>query len=532
MINEKKDSKILIVDDEAMIRKVLKKYLSEKGYFIETVNDGLEALEILEKESFDLVLTDLKMPQMSGNELLESLSKNYPNLPKIVLTGYGTEKDIMLALKTGAYDFLTKPITDFNILEHSIEKAIKSKKLNDEKNLYIDQLQQLNEIFSMLNKGKNTKDIFDSLNVTLKEIIPFNKLALIVLEKDDKPNVKLLKSDTALFINEVRTQKIDSCSLVETFENIDHLKINDLAEYIKTNPKAKNINILIEEGMLSSLILPLVVNNEKRGFLIFASKKSNVFKQEHITFLNSIVGQIALSIERGELLFENEKHAKHLEHLVDERTMQILKTQNSTIFALSSLAEKRDPETGDHLARMRNYSVLLAQMLKYIGNNKEITNVFLRDLYNSSILHDIGKVGIPDGILLKEGFLTKEEFEVMKTHSEIGCEALKNASKDLGEDSFLKMSMDITLNHHEAYDGSGYPNGLKGEEIPLSARIVTIADIYDALTTRRPYKIAFSHEESIKIMKENSEKYDPLLFKIFIDNSEEFNGIKKEFSNS
>ena len=151
-----------------------------------------------------------------------------------------------------------------------------------------------------------------------------------------------------------------------------------------------------------------------------------------------------------------------------------------------------------------------------------------RDLYDASILHDIGKVGIPDDILLKPGPLTEEEWELMKTHAEIGCKALQRASKDLGENSFLQMAMDVTLRHHEKWDGSGYPDGLKGLEIPLSARIVALADVYDALTSVRPYKNAYSHEESVELIKKEAEKFDPEILKIFLDNSAEFNRIRLE----
>ena len=178
---------------------------------------------------------------------------------------------------------------------------------------------------------------------------------------------------------------------------------------------------------------------------------------------------------------------------------------------------------------MRNYSLLLAQLLKYVGGYKDIDNQYLRDLYNSSILHDIGKVGIPDGILLKPGFLTEDEFLMMQKHTSIGHEALRASSIDLGENSFLKMSMDICLSHHEKWDGTGYPNSLSGNNIPLSARIVSIADVYDALTTRRPYKSAFSHKESIKMMQESSNMFDPEIFKIFIDNNLEFDKISEQY---
>jgi response regulator RpfG family c-di-GMP phosphodiesterase len=276
------------------------------------------------------------------------------------------------------------------------------------------------------------------------------------------------------------------------------------------------------------IVLPLIMKDVTRGFLLFASEKGSAFITSHISFLESIGGQISFSIERAELIEKIEQHTKNLEHTIDIRTKEILKTQKTTIFALSKIAETRDRITGDHLERIRSYCVLLAQILKYTGS-EEITNQYIRDLYDSSILHDIGKVGIPDIILLKNASLTKEEIEIMERHTTIGYEALKSASQNLGRDSFLNMALDVTLYHHERWDGSGYTQGLKGLEIPLSARIVAIADVYDALTTKRPYKKAYTHEEALDVFNNESKKFDPQLFNIFIENAHEFNLIRMRF---
>lgn len=522
---------LLIVDDEPLIRKILLKYLSGKRYIIETAENGSKALQKLDQTSFDLVLTDLRMPDMGGRELLRIMAERYPLIPKIVLTGYGTNEDIILALKTGAYDFLTKPITDFTILEHSIERAIASKRLNDERNGYIEQLKQINEIISMLNQGKSTEEVFMTLNRILKTIIPFNRLALATINKDNLfITTKLVVSDRDTSHREGDTLSIEDRSFQKVMSERTFLNIEKIDQYLELNPDSPVLKLLLEDAMESTLILPLIMNNRIRGFLIFSSVDNAAYKPEHIDFLSLIVGQIALSIQRGELLFEIEQHSRNLENLVELRTREIIKTQKSTVFALSKLAETRDPETGDHLERMRNYSVLLAQLLKYLGHHGEITSQFLRDIYDSSILHDIGKVGIPDGILLKDGYLSDYEFEIMKKHTIIGYDALMSASKDLGDDSYLKMGMDITLFHHERWDGKGYPKGLKGEGIPLCARIVAIADVYDALTSRRPYKEPFSHNKSLEIMKREDTRFDPALFSIFINNSDEFNKIRKEIS--
>lgn len=525
--------KILVVDDEPLIRRMLTKYLTDKNYIVNTADNGQAALDNLSDEKYDLVLTDLNMPGMGGRELIQKLADMYPDVPKIVMTGFGTNDDIILALKTGAYDFLTKPINDLTILEHSIERAIERKRLNDEKNRYIIQLRQINEVISMLNSGKSTEEIFNTLNIELRKFIPFNRLALTAIDQQNEIVVtKLVASDREVLLRSNDTMPMSESSLLELTRTKKSLNIDDLNLYYESHINSTNSRLLLEEGMNSSLVLPLIVNNQVRGFLMFASVEKSAFNAEHITFLESIVGQISLSVQRGELLYEIEQHTKNLEHLVDIRTQEIVKTQKTTIFAISRLAETRDPETGEHLERIRNYAVLMSQILKYMGNHKEITNQYLRDIYDSSILHDIGKVGIPDGILLKEAFLTPDEFEIMKKHTVIGYDALRSASKDLGENSFLNMGMDITLYHHERWDGFGYPHGLKGEDIPLSARVVSIADVYDALTSRRPYKIEYSHEKSIDIMKEEAYRFDPVLFKIFIDNSNEFNKISIKYNDN
>jgi len=526
-ITEENPARLLIVDDEPLIRKILIKYLGDKNYIIETAEDGSSALKKLDSMEFDLVLTDLRMPNMGGRELLQIMSGNYPEIPKIVLTGYGTNEDIIIALKTGAYDFLTKPITDFTILEHSIERGIEKKRLNDKNKKYTDQLKQINEVISMLNSGKSTEDIFNTLNIILKKNIPFNRLSLSTLDSDNiLVSIKLVESDRETLLNAGDSFLIRDSPLEQAYESKTFLNLHDLISKSSEYPDSICVQSYIDEGMKSSLILPLIVNNKIRGFLQFASDREDSFKRDHITFLESIVGQIALSIQRGELLFEIEQHTRNLEELVELRSDQIISTQKTTIFALSKLAEARDTETGDHLERIRDYSVKLANILKISCNHNEITERFLRDLHDSSILHDIGKVGIPDGILLKEGFLSEAEYEIMKTHTTIGYEALKSATKDLGSDSFLNMAMDITLYHHEQWDGKGYPRGLKGDETPLSARIIAVVDVYDALTSKRPYKDSFTHKKSIDIMKKEAVRFDPEIFKNFLENHGEFNSIR------
>ncbi|HLG31184.1 MAG TPA: HD domain-containing phosphohydrolase, partial [Candidatus Brocadiales bacterium] len=206
-----------------------------------------------------------------------------------------------------------------------------------------------------------------------------------------------------------------------------------------------------------------------------------------------------------------------------EMSIKILKeTQFTTMVRLAMLAEKRDPETGEHLDRIKEYSRLLAEGLRHAEKYKEIIDdEFIEMLVQSSSLHDIGKVAIPDNILLKNGRLTKDEFKIMKQHSIKGAEILEGPE-------FLKMGYEIALAHHEKYDGSGYPYGLSGDAIPLSARIVALADAYDAISSKRVYKEAMPHEEAYSIiLSESGKSLDPEIVRVFRDNVEKFIEVKE-----
>ncbi len=193
-------------------------------------------------------------------------------------------------------------------------------------------------------------------------------------------------------------------------------------------------------------------------------------------------------------------------------------TRDVVIFSMAKLAESRDPETGKHLDRIRYYSKELAEALAESNNfSQEIDKLFIDNIYLSSPLHDIGKVGIPDSVLLKPARLDDKEFNIMKEHTNIGFNTLNEALKKYPHADYLRMSSEIALSHHEKFDGSGYPNCLKGNEIPISAQIVAIADVYDALTSNRVYKNAFSHDVAKGIIVEERNKhFNPELLDVFL----------------
>ncbi|HZL34098.1 MAG TPA: response regulator [Tepidisphaeraceae bacterium] len=208
-----------------------------------------------------------------------------------------------------------------------------------------------------------------------------------------------------------------------------------------------------------------------------------------------------------------------------------LETRDVAIFAMAKLAESRDPETGGHLERVMNYCRVLAQQLAANGQFKdEINPEYVRLVYTTSPLHDIGKVGIPDSVLLKPGRLSEAEYEIMKTHTTIGAQTLDAAVCRFPNAKFLRMARDIAASHHERVDGTGYPNRLKGEAIPLCGRIVALADVYDALTSKRVYKNAFAHEIAKSlILKDVNTHFAPEMVDAFLAAEEAFTAIRERF---
>jgi putative two-component system response regulator len=222
------------------------------------------------------------------------------------------------------------------------------------------------------------------------------------------------------------------------------------------------------------------------------------------------------------------RYQHHLQDLVQDQVREIADSQMSTIFALAKLAESRDDDTGQHLERVQEFCKLLAQQLCATTNAcLLLPPAFIDNLYHASPLHDIGKVGIADTILLKPGKLTPEEFAIMKQHSVIGAQTLDAASERYPRNTFINMGAAIARSHHEKWDGSGYPNGLTGEAIPLEARIMAVADVYDALRSKRCYKDAFTHEKSRDIiMAGRGTHFDPAIVEAFVGVEQDFDRIR------
>ena len=267
----------------------------------------------------------------------------------------------------------------------------------------------------------------------------------------------------------------------------------------------------------------------------------NVFSPEEVSFYRQLFGPnvsdmwmrlivLCLFLIFGSHVRFTINKREKAEAALRESYRKLQNARMATILGLAKLAEYRDEGTGTHLERIREYARILAQELANSPRYRRIiTRDFIDDIYQSSILHDIGKVGIPDAVLLKPEKLTDEEFAIIKRHTLLGGDAIKAIESQIEGQSFLKMGRDIAYNHHEKWDGSGYPAGLSGENIPLAARIVALADVYDALTTERFYKRAYTHEKSRQIIVDlKSTHFDPEIVNVFLRLEAKFDEIREE----
>ena len=293
----------------------------------------------------------------------------------------------------------------------------------------------------------------------------------------------------------------------------------EVITHLKANPKSASIPVIFLTAMSD-------VGNKTKGFELGAV--DYITKPFEVAEVQARVDtHLSLSLIRNEL----EQHNEILEEKVRERTRELSHMQDVTIQSMAVVAEYRDPETGGHIHRTQNYIRALAEQLHKEGKHRGyLDRDSIELLYKSAPLHDIGKVGVPDTVLLKPGKLNDEEWRIMKTHPIIGRDAIAASEESLGSNSFLTLAKEISYSHHEKWDGSGYPEGLLGEEIPLSARMMALSDVYDALISKRVYKPPFSHEKATNIILESrGTHFDPEVVDAFATIQEEFHAIAKQF---
>ncbi len=296
----------------------------------------------------------------------------------------------------------------------------------------------------------------------------------------------------------------------------------EVCRELKNNPITRDIPVIF-------LTVKSEVGDEVKGFELGAV--DYILKPISPPIVKARVAtHLALNRARRQLTDQNQM----LETMVQERTEELNRTKDVAIYCMASLAETRDAETGKHILRTQNYVRILAQGLKSHPRFRDyLSDQIIEMLFKTSPLHDIGKVGVPDHILLKPGKLDPGEWEEMKKHAVYGYEALMRAEQELGTTDFLQMAREIAYTHHERWDGTGYPRGLKGDDIPISGRLMAVADVYDALISYRVYKGPVSHEEAVKtIQKASGSHFDPDIVDQFIDLQMEFYRIATELTDN
>ena len=291
---------------------------------------------------------------------------------------------------------------------------------------------------------------------------------------------------------------------------------------LKKNKKTRDIPVIFITGLTSSEAEEIGLN---LGAVDYIPKPfhSAIVMLRIANQMKIVNNTRALSVSEGKLRVYNE----HLEDLVEEKVKEIYASRVATIHALVKSAEARDDDTGAHIERTSAYCKLIAEKAYEIGAYRSLMSEdYPEILAKASPLHDIGKVGIPDAILLKPARLTDKEFEIMKAHVSIGYEMLASVEKSCPENAYLKLGMQIAKHHHERWDGTGYLDGLAGDDIPLSARIMALSDVYDALRSKRVYKESFSHAKAVEIIAEGrGTHYDPVLVDVFMQHHLLFNEI-------
>jgi response regulator RpfG family c-di-GMP phosphodiesterase len=486
------NEKILFVDDTPEVLLCFERSLGA-DYQITTAVGAAAGLEALRARGpFAVIVTDYEMPDMKGTEFLSRVHESWPDTVGIMLTGVLDIEIAIHALHEGRIlRFLEKPCPQ-ETLRAALDAALAQYRL---------------VVGARQNEGKLkfTRDALCDLNAALSSRISEQTAALkrlhsFVSELNGADSREEIAERTARASHELCNGRSVCVELWDS-EGSD-LEVARAGGELGTVSHVEEIRT--QEGALGCIRI------DDR------SKRQRGLSSIERSLLSSIASSAAVAVHNQVRRAERDE------------------AQQATILALARLAEQRDNETGKHLERVSQYCKLVAEGLRGEGHYRDvITEEWVKDLVRSAPLHDIGKVGVPDAILLKPGKLTPAEWVIMKRHAEIGAQTLRSVMTGSDKHRFLQMSLEITWCHHEKWDGSGYPRGLAGEQIPLSARILALADVYDALTSERPYKEAWTHERSVEwILSGSGSHFDPRIVSAFRANLQEADQIRRTLADT
>ncbi|PID77942.1 MAG: transcriptional regulator [Deltaproteobacteria bacterium] len=483
---------ILFVDDEEVILEIVSEFFEQKEYNVFTCTNGFEALSLFETEKIDCCFTDINMPEMDGLSLAEEIRKKDNTLPVIIMTGYPSVDNILKTLKNGIVDFLIKPINLSQmelcikrilrerelfigniLLKKEIENKERLEKLNRELSDKVEDLSRLNKIMSDFTGLSSSEDIFRLLLDMSVDISEAESSALYIINDENLPvNVFVSSGEENFF----RNNDISLNLIEEVAKESFPVLIKDAA-----------VDERIPESVTSLLLNPLQIRDKTFAVLAAAVfDKKKFFVEKSLFYISFICQRASYNIENL-ALYEN-----------------IYDNLFSTLYAFVTAIEARDDYTGQHSNRVSRLAVILG---KALGCSDEEIDA----LHFGGRLHDIGKIGISDILLLKEGSLTAEEFEEVKKHPVIGADII-------GKLGLWSREEEIIRYHHERYDGTGYPEGLKANEIPYLARITSVVDAYDAMASNRVYRKKLSQEDIIRNLEQGAgSQFDPFIVRVFIE---------------
>ncbi|MFO7666175.1 MAG: response regulator [Desulfobacterales bacterium] len=491
-MNSEKKEKILFVDDEENILEVVREYFEFKGYAVVTAQNGHEAVKILENEKIDCCFTDINMPEMDGIQLSEYIWRTDNTIPVVIMTGKPTIDYTIKTIKHGVVDFLVKPV-NLNDMELCLERVLNQRELFIENILLKKEVEGKKRLEELTRQLQNKVDDLRILNKIISEFAEIGSTADVFKRLVDMvTEISLADMSKFYVINWPVNSPFETASCPRTSgPEIDQT----LFEHLLMNITADGIPFLVSENreveglsgdILSFMCVPLKIRDKVFGVLTAYVTHGDVRFSEKDLYYLSIMTQNAAQAIENLALYEN-----------------IYENLFATLYGFVSVLNARDSYTQQHSNRVTDISVIIGRELGCSTEELDILNVAGR-------LHDIGKIGVRDEILLKPGKLTKEEFEKIKEHPSIGANIIKN----LG---FWKREIDIIKCHHERFDGSGYPVGLKGKEIPLLSRILSMADVYDALASDRPYRNKMDEKSILEYLQGGAgTQFDPDIVRLFL----------------
>ena len=470
--------RILLVDDDEALLARLARHLGE-DHEVTTAGSAEEALELLEERGpFAAVVTDQGLPGLSGVALLARAAEAFPSTVRLMMTGCAQVYLALEALEEGGiFRFLVKPVPDA-FLDEVLRQALRRHEREEEERVRVEEL-------------------------------AFSREGLVGMTATLESRVRLQEERLAglgTLVTALRAAPTPGQVLDLAADGLDALLDGRPLRLTRwgTESAAHDTS---RRGRLGETVLRLplwIVGHERGEILVDVARPLNAGLR---TTLDIAAAAVTAALEG----LEARRH----------RMAQRL----GTVRGLAQVAEHRDEITGRHLERVGLYCRTLAEVFPDVGPD------FVEDLVVASALHDVGKVAVPDAILGKAGPLSEEEWVVMRGHTLRGAETLALVLEVVGEDPLLRMAHDVALSHHERWDGGGYPHGLAGEDIPLAARIVSLADVYDALTTARPYKRAWSHAEALEeISHLAGAQFDPRLVEALQRQADTFDRIRAELA--